>query len=111
MIEKNIGSKEPKGESCMKLLLLIVMMGAVLVFGLPVWAQTAQVTKVSTEKFNNLTPEQQERFREMGRQAQSAAEASIKDYNQVEKEATNAKNVAEAVHDTAVEFNKQLTGR
>ncbi len=111
MIEKSVRSKEPKGESCMKLLLLIVMMGAVLVFGLPVWAQTAQVTKVSQEKFNNLTPEQQKRFREMARQSQRAAEASVADYNQVEKEATDAKNVAEAVRDTAIEFNNTLLGR
>ena len=46
----------------------------------------------------------------MGREAQSAAEESIKDYNEVEKEATDAKNTAEAVRDTATEVEKGLTG-
>ncbi|MBU4053878.1 MAG: hypothetical protein KKA41_05875 [Proteobacteria bacterium] len=38
--------------------------------------------------------------------AQRAAESSTETYNEVEKEATEAKNVAEAVRDTAIEIHK-----
>jgi len=94
----------------MKAFSIILVIAAFLAFGSPVWAQQGQVTKVFPEKFNKLTPAQKEKFKEMGREAQSAAEESIKDYNEVEKEATDAKNTAEAVRDTATEVEKGLTG-
>jgi TRAP-type C4-dicarboxylate transport system substrate-binding protein len=76
----------------------------------PAWAQDAQVTKVDPEKFEKLTPEQKERFVEVGKDAQRAAEASTEEYNEVEKEATEAKEVAEAIRDTAIDFEKKAVG-
>jgi TRAP-type C4-dicarboxylate transport system substrate-binding protein len=76
----------------------------------PVWAQEAQVTKVDPEKFQKLTPEQQQKFTEGMRSAQRAAEASTADYNQVEKEATEAKEVAETIRDTAIDIEKRAVG-
>jgi len=95
----------------MKRFLLIVSLVAVLAFVSPVWAQQGHVTKVSPAKWQKLTPAQKEKFKETGRKAQSAAEESIKDYNKVEKDATNAKNAAEAVRDTAIEIEKGLIGK
>lgn len=95
----------------MKRFLLIASLAVVLAFVLPVWAQRAKVTKVSPEKIQNLTPAQKEKFKETGKKAQSAAEESIKDYNQVEKEATDAKNAAEAVLDTAIKVETGLVGK
>jgi len=90
---------------------IVSMLSAVLlVFGSPVWAQQGRVTKVSPEKWEKLTPAQKEKFKEMGKKAGSAADASIKDYNEVEKEATAAKKAAEAVRDTAIEVEKGLLG-
>jgi len=94
----------------MKAFSIILVIAAFLAFGLPVLAQQGQVTKVSPEKFNNLTPEQKEKFKESARDAQRAAKASMDEYNEVEKEATDAKNTAEAVRDTAIEIERDLTG-
>ena len=77
---------------------------------LPVWAEDAQVTKVDPEKFEKLTPEQKERFVEAGKDAQRAAEASVEEYNEVEEEATEAKEVAETIRDTSVDILERSVG-
>ena len=90
----------------MKKFILVTFSFVFLALTLPAWGEDAQVTKVDPEKFQKLTPEQKERFVEAGKEAQRAAEASVDEYNEVEKEATEAKNVAEAVRDTAIEIHK-----
>ncbi|MBU4317508.1 MAG: hypothetical protein KKF30_09555 [Proteobacteria bacterium] len=90
----------------MKKYLLIALSLAFFTLAVPVLAQDAQVTKVDPEKFQKLTPEQQQKFTEGMKSAQRAAESSTETYNEVEKEATEAKNVAEAVRDTAIEIHK-----
>ena len=94
----------------MKKFLLLALLPALLAFGSQAWAQQGRVTKVSPEKIKNLTPAQKEKYKQAGKKAQSAADASIKDYNEVEKEATAAKKAAEAVRDTAIEVEKGLLG-
>ena len=94
----------------MKRFLLITLLAALLAFVSQVWAQQGQVTKVPPEKWKKLTPAQKEKFKETGKKAQSAADASIKDYNEVEKGATDARNTAQGVLNTAIEVEKALLG-
>ncbi len=77
---------------------------------LPAWAGEVQVKKVDKEKFNKLTPEQKEKFKQTGKEAQRAGEASVKQYNEVEKEATQAKGKAEQIRDGAIKVEKKFIG-
>jgi hypothetical protein len=90
----------------MKKVTITLVIAAFFAFSLPVYA--GSVTKVDPEKYQNLTPEQKERFKEAGRSAQRAAEASRKEYNDVEKGATQGKEVSEKVRNGAVNVEKAL---
>ncbi len=94
----------------MKAFSIILAITVFLAFGSPLLVQGAQVTRVSPEKFKKLTPAQKEKFKEIGRSAQDAAEKSTSDYNEVEKEATDAKNVAETIRDIAIDVGKAALG-
>mgnify|MGYP001451766034 CR=1 FL=1 len=94
----------------MRKLFWVLLVVCSLIFIAPAWSQDAQVTKVDPEKFQKLTPEQKEKFTEGMRSAQRAAEASAEEYNEVEKEATEAKETAETIRDTSVDILERSVG-
>lgn len=90
----------------MKKITFTLVIAAFFAFSLPVYAAT--VTKVDPEKYQKLTPEQKARFKEAGESAQSAAEASKQEYNEVEKGATQGKKISEKVLNGAVTTERYL---
>jgi TRAP-type C4-dicarboxylate transport system substrate-binding protein len=94
----------------MKKYLAIAASVVFLAMALPAWAGDVQVKKVDKEKFDKLTPEQKEKFKQTGKEAQRAGEASVKQYNEVEKEATEAKGKAEQIRDGAIKVEKKFIG-
>jgi len=83
----------------MKKTVVLLVLWTLLAAALPCSTQSAQVTRVSPEKWNKLTPKQKKRFIEMGKEAQSAAEGSIDDYNEV-GDSTDPNRLKDKLHDT-----------
>jgi len=84
----------------MKTVAAVLACWVFLVAGWPIPAGAEQVRRVSKEKWDKLTPAQKERFRQMGRDAQKAAEDSMKDYNEVGDSVDKAKD---AIKDKALQ--------
>lgn len=95
----------------MKKLSILLITIIFFVFSLPAHAgETKTITKVDPKKFQKLTSKQKEKFKKTGKKAQRAAQESIKDYNEVEREATKAKENCTIVRDLSIEVGKGLVG-
>lgn len=82
----------------------VILMIAIFMVVCSVGVYAQQITKVDPEKFKNLSEEQKKEFVERAKEARDTALGSVRDHDEVAKEAEKAKETCKEVVKAAVKI-------